>query len=115
MIQYVSITGGSAPVDFETAILAGKAPDGGLYVPTSLPKISKEKLASWKHLSYTNLAFEILSLFIDKSIISSTELHKLIDESFATFSHPEKIPFYTLTSKKEVIIQELFHGPTLSF
>ena len=115
MIQYVSITGGGNPVDFEKAILTGKAPDGGLYVPTSLPEISKRQLASWKHLNYTDLAFEILALFIDTSTISSTELHQLIDESFATFYHPEQIPFYALTSKKDIIIQELFHGPTLSF
>jgi len=37
MMQFVSNRGGGKPVDFETAILAGFAPDGGLYVP-------KEKL-----------------------------------------------------------------------
>ncbi len=115
MIRYVSNKGGGTPVDFETAILTGKAPDGGLYVPTSLPKISKEQLKSWKSLNYTDLAFEILSLFIDRATISSTELRKLVDDGFATFYHPERIPFYTLTSKKDIIIQELFHGPTLSF
>ncbi|WP_109852452.1 threonine synthase [Aquimarina sp. AU58] len=115
MIQYVSNKGNGASVDFETAILAGRAPDGGLYVPTSLPRISKTQLQSWKNLSYTDLAFEVLSLFIDETTISSIELHKIIENSFDTFYHPEKIPFHSLTSRKNIIIQELFHGPTLSF
>ncbi|MEM1120296.1 MAG: hypothetical protein AAGJ18_07585, partial [Bacteroidota bacterium] len=44
MIQYISNTGGGEKVDFETAILNGFAPDGGLYVPTELPTISLEQL-----------------------------------------------------------------------
>ena len=51
MIQYHSNLGGTAPVNFETAILDGFASDGGLYVPDRVPKVSKEQLLSWKGLS----------------------------------------------------------------
>ncbi len=115
MIKYVSNSGGGSPVDLETAILNGRAPDGGLYVPTSLPKISEEQLKSWKHLNYTDLAFEILSLFIDRSVVSETELREILNNSFKAFYHLQKIPVNTLASKKDTYIQELFHGPTLSF
>lgn len=115
MIQYVSNKGGGEAVDFESCILNGRPSDGGLYVPTSLPKITHEQLKSWKRLSYTDLAFEILSLFIAPSVVPASDLKKLIEDSFSPFFHPEKIPFYGLASRKGVIIQELFHGPTLSF
>ena len=115
MMQFVSNRGGGQPVDFETAILAGFAPDGGLYVPTELPKISVATLATWTNKTYTEVAYEILSLFIDKSIISEKELKQILADSFSTFYHSDLIPIYPLQSAEGVYIQELFHGPTLSF
>lgn len=115
MIQFVSNKGGGQPVDFETAILDGFAVDGGLYVPTALPKISIEEIAKWKDYAYTEVAYEILSRFIDESVISEKELKQLLEESFSTFYHKELIPNYALKSVPNFYIQELFHGPTLSF
>ncbi len=115
MLQYVSNKGGSPPVDFETAILDGYAPDGGLYVPSQMPKVSKEQLAAWKDLSFVELAFEILSLFIDRSIISETELKQLLQDAYAPFEKEEVIPLHRLSSKKDTYVMELFYGPTLSF
>ena len=65
MLKYISNKGGGDFVDFETAILGGFAVDGGLYVPENLPTISLEQLSKWKSLTYVELAFEVLSLFID--------------------------------------------------
>jgi len=65
-MNFISNKGGSKPVDFETAILDGFASDGGLYVPETIPKISKKQLEGWKNLNYVDLAYEILSLFINK-------------------------------------------------
>ena len=115
MIQYVSNKGGGAAVDFETAILDGFAVDGGLYVPTSLPKISLEQLKKWKQLGYIDLAFEILSLFIDRSVISEVELKALLRTAYAPFEKSSIIPLHQLKSKKETYIMELFYGPTISF
>ncbi len=115
MIQYVSNTGGGTPVDFETAILDGFASDGGLYVPTYLPTITMEQLQGWKDLSYIELAFEILSLFIDNTCISATELTKLLQTAYASFEKDTIIPIHQLKSDKNLYIMELFHGPTISF
>ena len=115
MIQYVSTKGGTTPVDFETAILDGFATDGGLYVPTELPKITLAQLASWKDLSFIDLAYEVLSLFIDTSIMSEQELRQILRNSYSPFYHASIIPFYKSTTQKNILIQELFHGPTLSF
>lgn len=115
MIQYISTTGGGKPIDFRTAVLNGKAANGGLYVPTELPKVSMDQLRKWKNFSYTDLAFEILSLFITPDIIPERELKQLINKSFQTFTHPNIIPHHPLQHRKNIIVQELFHGPTLSF
>ena len=115
MLNYVSITGGGTPVDFETAILDGFAADGGLYVPQELPQISIDQLSGWSQLSYVDLAFEILSLFIDRTILSEAELKDVLRQAYAPFEKEEVIPLHPLISRKKTYIMELFYGPTLSF
>ena len=115
MIKFVSTKGGGGSVDFETAILAGYAPDGGLYVAEELPKISISMLESWKMLTYQELAFEILSLFIDRSIISTKELQEILYSSYADFEKDDIIPIHQLQYRKDSFIMELFYGPTISF
>lgn len=115
MIKLVSTRGGVAPVDFETAVLQGFANDGGLFVPESIPRISEEQLRAWSSLSFSDLAFEILSLYIDRSIMSADKLSELLADSFGRFSHPDVTPVVGLKSKPNRYILELSHGPTLSF
>ncbi len=114
-MQFVSNTGGGKPVDFETAILDGFAIDGGLYVPETLPNITTKQLKKWKGLSYIELAFEVLSLFIERSVVSELDLKNILLTAYAPFENKEIIPIYPLQSKKKTYIMELFHGPTLSF
>lgn len=115
MLKYISNKGGGDFVDFETAILDGFAVDGGLYVPENLPTISLEQLSKWKSLTYVELAFEVLSLFIDRSIISEIELKEILHTAYEPFEKEEIIPMHKLKSRKETYIMELFHGPTISF
>jgi len=113
MLLYQSTLGQAPIVDFETAVLAGLAPDGGMYVPTQLPQVTHQQLDAWKALSYPELAHKILSLFIDEATVPAEDLKTLIEASFSAFSHPEVIPHHELTD--DCYVQELFHGPTLSF
>ena len=73
-MKYVSTRGGSAPVSFQDAILTGLPSDGGLYIPQSLPTISKDQLKSWAGLSYTELAEKVLRMFIGDDELSNQEL-----------------------------------------
>ncbi|MEM9821659.1 MAG: pyridoxal-phosphate dependent enzyme, partial [Bacteroidota bacterium] len=114
-MKYISIKGIAPAVDFETAILNGFAPDGGLYVPEHLPKISSSTLEQWKALSYRQLVFEVLSLFIPLKVIPSSELQEIIDDAYGTFEKEETIVIRPLASRTNTHIMELFHGPTLSF
>ena len=64
-MKYISTRGGSPLKSFSEVLLAGLAEDGGLYVPQEYPHISADTLDKWRDLSYPELAFEIMRLFID--------------------------------------------------
>jgi len=115
MIQYLSITGGSPPVDLESAIIQGFASDGGLFVPDRIPLVSPVMLDSWSDLSYTDLAFEIVSFFIDPTMISTHTLRDMLTDSFSPFTHPHVVPVVQPSADEQLWVMELFHGPTLSF
>jgi threonine synthase len=115
MTRFVSTRGGIAPVSFEEAVLQGFAADGGLFVPESIPKVTARQLESWSGLSFQDLAYELLSLYIDRSIVPAADLMKLIDDSFGLFEHPEVVNVTPYGSDGRTCIMELFHGPTLSF
>ena len=108
-MEYISTRGKMKPIGFQEAVLMGLASDGGLVLPTHLPDVSAQ-FEAWKALSYPELAFEVISLFATD--IPEEHLRKLIEESYATFTHAEVTPS---VSVGDVYILELFHGPTLAF
>lgn len=61
-------------VSFLEVLLSSYAPDGGLYVPETLPRIGREQLRSWAGLSYQQLMQEILSLFVSPEELSQQEM-----------------------------------------
>ena len=115
MIKYVSTRGGISPVAFDEVVLSGFAADGGLFVPETIPRISKAQFKDWSKLSFTDLAFELLSLFIPRSIIPDADLKILIDDSYRSFERPDVVDMVSLCEQDRIVVMELFHGPTLSF
>ncbi|MFT5349885.1 MAG: threonine synthase [Gammaproteobacteria bacterium] len=115
MIKYVSTKGGISPVAFDEVVLSGFAADGGLFVPETIPIISEEQFHSWSTLSFTDLAYEIMSLYIPRSIIPGVDLKTLIDDSYSTFERPDVLDLVSVCDKDRIVVLELFHGPTLSF
>jgi threonine synthase len=111
-MEYISTRGGGEPKSFEDVILTGLAPDGGLYVPRSLPQFSHEEIASWSGLSYQQLALKVITPFVDGAIPES-DLEQLIEKSYGDFRHQDIAPLVK-TGDNEWIL-ELFHGPTLAF
>ncbi|WP_372795424.1 threonine synthase [Pontiella sp.] len=108
-MKYISTRGQMEPIEFQDAVMTGLAPDGGLLLPQELPNIGNQ-LEAWAKLSYTDLAFEVIRLFATD--IPDADLKKLIDDSYATFEHPEVCPSVEVGDFQ---ILELFHGPTLAF
>jgi threonine synthase len=108
-MKYISTRGGMEPVGFQEAVMTGLAPDGGLLLPEILPDV-RNRLDEWSALSYTELAFEVMSLFTDD--IPPADLGELITDSYAAFDRPEVAP---VVKVGDFYILELFHGPTLAF
>jgi len=109
-MKFISTRGQTEPVSFLTAVAQGLAPDGGLYLPESLPDLSP-RLKGWENLSYAELCTEFLGLFATD--VPEDVLAKLVHRSYATFTHPEIAPLRRLDDRTYVL--ELFHGPTLAF
>ncbi|MDD2900165.1 MAG: threonine synthase [Desulfuromonadaceae bacterium] len=109
-MRYISTRGGISPINFKDAVMMGLASDGGLLLPQFYPSISREQLESWRTLNYSELAFEVISRYVED--ISPRDLKALINRSYATFTHAEVTP---LVKKNGVYILELFHGVTLAF
>ncbi|MDW9580383.1 threonine synthase [Sinorhizobium meliloti] len=115
MIKYVSTTGGIEPVGFDEAVLQGFAADGGLFVPDRIPVIDQEQLQAFSTLSFQDLAFELVSLYIDASIIPRQDLRRLIDNSYREFQRPDIVNLVPIRGNRDTYVLELFHGPTQSF
>lgn len=49
-MQYLSTRGDATPKSFSEILLAGLAPDGGLYLPQQYPQVTKAELAAWRGL-----------------------------------------------------------------
>jgi len=111
-MRYVS-TRGSAPVlSFEDALLTGLARDGGLYVPETIPTLSREDLTEMATMSYEDVAFKVMKPFVGDTF-SDAEFKSLIAKAYAGFNHTVRAPLVQLDQGHFLL--ELFHGPTLAF
>lgn len=111
-MKFISTRGDAPALSFEEVVLAGLATDGGLYVPETLPRFSKEEIASWAGLSYQELAYNVVHPFIDGEI-SDQDLRAIIEKAYDSFRHDAIAPLIQ-TGHNEWVL-ELFQGPTLAF
>jgi threonine synthase len=111
-MRYISTRREAAPQDFADVLLAGLAPDGGLFMPEAWPPIVEDDIARFAHSSYREVALEILSRFAGGSF-SREELRADIDAAYAGFDDPAIAPLSQIG--RNLYLLELFHGPTLAF
>jgi threonine synthase len=112
-MKYLSTRGDTTPRGFSDILLEGLAPDGGLYLPQTYPRVDTATLARWRGLPYADLAVEILSLYIDD--IPPADLARLVHVTYteAVFGTPEIVPLKRLADG--LLIEQLSNGPTLAF
>ena len=109
-MKYISTRGQVPPVPFSTAVAQGLAPDGGLYLPETLPDL-QPFLKDWESLSYAELCEAFIGIFATD--IDSAELKGIIECSYTKFDHADIAPIQKLSD--DLFVLELFHGPTLAF
>lgn len=109
-IYYKSTRGNKNEVKSAEAIARGLSADGGLFVPTSIPKLTIG-LEELNHMDYKELAFTIMKQFLtdydEKDLLESID--KAYDEKF------DALVIAPLVKKGESYFLELYHGPTLAF
>jgi threonine synthase len=112
-MKYISTRGDQTERGFSEILLEGLAPDGGLYLPVRYPKIDAATLSRWRGLAYHELAFEILSLYIDD--IPAADLRGLVAKTYtaAVFGSAQIVPLRPLEAG--VVLEALSNGPTLAF
>jgi len=112
-MEYISTRGGMTPQPFSAILLEGLAPDGGLTVPATYPRLGATDLAALRPLGYRRLAFALLSMFADD--IVPAELEALIDRTYTAtiFGSEEITPLLPL--EPGVSLLRVANGPTLAF
>ena len=101
------------PAPFTDILLGGLAPDGGLAVPERYPRVTQAELAAWRALGYRELAYEILSRFIDD--IPAADLRDIVERTYTqqAFGSDAITPVSTLEPGLHLL--HLSNGPTLAF
>ena len=98
-------------------LLEGLAPDGGLYLPERYPQVDDATLLRWRgvyrDLGYADLAFEVLSLFIDD--IPAADLRAICAKTYTetVFGTKEIVPLKKL--QDGLYLEALSNGPSLAF
>ncbi len=116
-MQYLSTRGHPARPHFCDILLEGLAPDGGLYLPEHYPQIDDAALTRLRSVlreqGYAELAFQILSLYIDD--IPAADLRALCHKTYTAdvFGTPDIVPLRPL--EPGLWLEALSNGPTLAF
>jgi threonine synthase len=103
----MSTRGQAAAVPFREALIAGLAPDGGLYVPATLPRISDTQWASLAEQGLAEVALAMLAPLLGDDL-PEVDLRRLLTDAL-NFA----VPIVPLGDRLAVL--ELFHGPTFAF
>lgn len=111
-MRYISTRGTAPELDFEEAMLAGLARDGGLYLPASWPQLSHDEIAAFAGLPYEEVAFRVMRPFVGDAF-SEAEFRDIIARAYAGFDHVARCPMSQIGANDWLL--ELFHGPTLAF
>lgn len=101
-LRYISTRGESVAEGFIDAMLTGLAPDGGLFVPESIPSLPSGS----RYWSYEEAVAGSLRLF------GARDVDEIVADAAARFDHPDVAPIVGVGDR---LVLELFWGPTLSF
>jgi threonine synthase len=109
MILFRSTNGQAPAVNLRDALLIGQAPDRGLYLPETFPRLTTEEIAAFASLPYAEIAFRVLSRFTH-GVIDDTALAAMCR---AVYNF--EIPLEPVEGIDRVHCLRLDCGPTASF
>lgn len=112
-MDYVSTRNKNNRVSAAKAIATGIAPDGGLYCPTEIPKLTEEDILALCKKDYRGRSADVLGRFLTD--FTAEELESFAARAYADekFGGPDTAPLVKLADGKYIL--ELWHGPTCAF
>ena len=96
---------------FTEVLMTGMAPDGGLYVPTTVPRLPGQPSPSSAG-DYAELAASVMAPYMADDV-SEDRLAEMTADSYSAFLHPDVCPLVAIGEDHYLL--ELFHGPTFAF
>ena len=105
-MRFISTKSSISPVSLAEAVNCCVAPDGGLYMPETIPSIPRALFNNIGEMKLQDIAYVVATAFFGSEVPASV-LKNIVDESFA-FDAP-------LVKVGDTYVLELFHGPTLTF
>lgn len=105
-MKFYSTERKSPLVSFRDALFNGLAPDGGLYMPEAIPRLTDEFLANLSKQSLQSAGNQVASAFIDD--IPTREIAEIVHRAL-------NFPCPLVPLEEGMHLLELFHGPTFAF
>ncbi len=114
-MKYISTRGFEGKFTAQEAIIKGIAPDGGLFVPESIPVLTEDDIEQMKNMQFCEISARVLSKYLDD--FSEDELLGYTREAYSEEKWGENpVPLVQLNSYNDrEYILELWHGPTCAF
>ena len=109
-LMYHSTRNNSIKVTASQAILQGLSPDGGLFVPESIPRLTTP-IADLAKMNYLELAYEVLKLYLTD--YTEEEIKECISKAYDDKFDPPDIAPHNKVGELNYL--ELFHGATIAF
>lgn len=106
-MKLVSTSGQTSPVSFGEALFQGLAPDGGLFMPETLPPFSSQEIEALKGADAVRCGLAVARHLLGE------ELEDEVLQSAVRDALSFPLPLVPLGPRIHVL--ELFHGPTLAF
>mmetsp|Transcript_657 Transcript_657/g.1567 ORF Transcript_657/g.1567 Transcript_657/m.1567 type:complete len:164 (-) Transcript_657:563-1054(-) len=119
-MRYISTRTGER-YSFQEAVQLGRATDGGMLLPETVPFVARATLQGWSHLSYPELGLKIFKLFVPASEFPHSTLEEIfLKGAFSEFGASDVVTLrdteLAVDSKTPLVhVAELWHGPTLAF
>ncbi len=111
-MRYISTRDNKTEVTAASAIAHGISVEGGLFVPESIPSLSKEDFAELCKMNYVERAKFVLSLFLTD--FTAEEIDYCCRGAYlGNFDEDKPAPLYALSDNANIL--ELWHGPTCAF